>query len=119
MENLFICYKKCSTCSRARKWLEENQIEFIERDIKEDNPTKEELTDWISRREDLPIKRFFNTSGMKYRELNLKDKLEEMTQEEKIELLSTDGMLVKRPLLITEDSVLVAFKEEEWKDKLK
>ena len=118
MKNLFVCYSKCSTCKKAEKWLDANNIDYEVRDIKEDNPNFEELKDWISKREDLAIKRFFNTSGMKYRELNLKDKLDEMTDDEKIELLATDGMLVKRPLFISDKGVLVAFKEEEWTDRL-
>lgn len=118
MKSLFICYPKCSTCSKARKWLNKNGIPYEERDIKEDNPTATELEKWIKRSE-LPIKRFFNTSGIKYRELKLKDKLEDMTEGEKIDLLATDGMLVKRPILIHEKGVLVAFKEKEWEEKLK
>ncbi len=119
MENLFICYSKCSTCKKARKWLEENDIKFVERDIKEDRPNADELKSWIDSRPDLKIRRFFNTSGMKYRELKLKDKLDDMTEEEQIELLASDGMLVKRPIFVGEGEVLVAFKEEEWEEKLK
>lgn len=119
MKNLFVCYPKCSTCGKARKWLNENDIEFEERDIKTDNPTVEELTKWI-KLSGLPIKRFFNTSGLVYRELGLKDKLEDMSDEEKIELLATDGMLVRRPLFISSDEkVLVRFKEEVWEEALK
>ncbi|MDR7869290.1 MAG: arsenate reductase family protein [Tissierellaceae bacterium] len=114
MKYLFICYPKCSTCSKARKWLDENNIDYEERNIKEDNPTENELTQWIDIG-NYPIKRFFNTSGILYRELGLKDKLNDMTDEEKIQLLSTDGMLVKRPILVGDDKVLVGFKEEEWK----
>lgn len=114
MKYLFLCYPKCSTCSKARKWLDENSIDYIERNIKEDNPTEDELKQWISKA-DYPIKRFFNTSGTIYRELGLKDKLNYMTEEEKIKLLSSNGMLVKRPILVGEDRVLVSFKEEEWK----
>lgn len=117
MENLFVCYPKCSTCKKAKSFLNDNNIEVEERDIKEDRPGQEELKKWIDR-SGLPIKRFFNTSGMKYRELNLKDRLEDMTDDEKIELLSTDGMLVKRPILIKNDIVLVGFKEKEWQEKL-
>ncbi len=113
MENLFICYSKCSTCKKARKWLDDKGISYLERDIKEDRPREEELAEWIAR-SGLPIKRFFNTSGVKYRELKLKDRLETMEDEEKIRLLSTDGMLVKRPLFISKDLVLVGFKEAEW-----
>lgn len=118
MGNTFICYSKCSTCKGAKKWLEENKIEFEDRAIKEDNPTFEELKVWIERSK-LPIKRFFNTSGIKYRELELKDKLDTMTDDEKIKLLSTDGMLVKRPLFVSDDLVLVGFKETEWEENLK
>lgn len=110
---LFIEYPKCSTCKKAKKHLEELGISFEDRNIVEDNPTKEELTEWISV-SGYPVKKFFNTSGMKYRELGLKDRLPQMTDEEKIELLATDGMLVKRPLLIDGDRILVGFKEAEW-----
>ena len=110
---LFIEYPKCSTCKKARKHLEELGVSFEDRHIVEENPTKEELTEWISV-SGYPIKKFFNTSGMKYRELGLKDRLPQMTDEEKIELLATDGMLVKRPLLIDGDRILVGFKEAEW-----
>lgn len=117
MEYLFICYSKWSTCRKARKWLDENNIRYEERSIKEENPTERELDKWISK-SDYPIKRFFNTSGKIYREQKLKDRLDDMTQEEKIKLLATDGMLVKRPILVGEDTVLVGFKESEWKEKL-
>lgn len=117
MEYLFICYSKWTTCRKARTWLDENNIKYIERPIKEENPRAEELGKWIEK-SDYPIKRFFNTSGKIYRELGLRDKLEEMSQEEKIEILSSDGMLVKRPLLVGEDLVLVGFKEKEWEEKL-
>lgn len=110
---LFIEYPKCSTCKKARKHLEELGVSFEDRHIVEENPTKEELTEWIAV-SGYPVKRFFNTSGMKYRELGLKDRLPQMTDEEKIELLATDGMLVKRPLLIYGDRILVGFKESEW-----
>ncbi|NLY47258.1 MAG: arsenate reductase family protein [Tissierella sp.] len=113
MKYLFICYPKCSTCKKAKKYLEENNIEFEERNIKEDNPSVDELKEWIHK-SNYEIKRFFNTSGILYREMNLKDKLPEMTEDEIIELLATDGMLVKRPILIGEETVLVAFKENEW-----
>lgn len=114
---LFLEYPKCSTCKKAKKWLEEKGIDFADRHINEANPSAEELKGWIEK-SGLDIKRFFNTSGMKYRELELKDKLPEMTDEEKIELLATDGMLVKRPLLIAEGFVLTGFKEKEWAEKL-
>ena len=110
---LFIEYPKCSTCKKAKKHLEELGVSFEDRHIVEENPTKEELTEWISV-SGYPVKKFFNTSGMKYRELGLKDRLPQMTDEEKIELLETDGMLVKRPLLIDGDRILVGFKEAEW-----
>lgn len=113
MKYLFICYTKCSTCKKAKKWLEDNNIEYDERQIKENNPTKDELKEWISN-SGYPIKRFFNTSGNLYKELNLKDKLVTMTEEDQIKLLATDGMLVKRPIVVGEDIVLVGFKEEEW-----
>ena len=110
---LFIEYPKCSTCRRAKKHLEDAGIAFQDRHIVEENPTEEELTEWI-RMSGLPAKRFFNTSGMKYRELGLKDRLPDMSEEEQIRLLAGDGMLVKRPLLIDGERVLVGFKEKEW-----
>lgn len=113
---LFIEYPKCSTCQRAKKWLEMNQIEFEDRHIVENNPTEEELKVWIAK-SGYPIKRFFNTSGMKYRELGLKEKLETMSEEEQIRVLATDGMLVKRPLIIGE-KILVGFREKEWTEEL-
>ena len=113
MKVLFIEYPKCSTCQKAKKWLEQNNIEFDDRHIVENNPTKDELRKWI-KQSGYDIKKFFNTSGMKYKELNLKEKLPNMTDEEKIEVLSTDGMLVKRPLVITDKIILVGFKEKEW-----
>lgn len=118
MENLLLEYPKCSTCQKARKWLETNGVEFKKRNIVENNPNEDELTDWIER-SGIEIKRFFNTSGNKYKELNLKEKMATMSDEEKIKLLSTDGMLVKRPLLISEKGILVGFKEENWKMLLK
>ena len=110
---LFVCYPKCSTCKKARKWLEENGIAFDERDIKEENPTRKELVKW-HKQSGLPLRRFFNTSGMLYRDLQLKDKLPNMTEDEMYDLLASDGMLVKRPLLIKDDAVLVGFKQGEW-----
>ncbi|MBQ7940138.1 MAG: arsenate reductase family protein [Clostridia bacterium] len=112
----FICYPKCTTCQKAKKWLDENKIEYELRDIKLDNPTLEELTEWY-KKSGLPLKKFFNTSGLLYKSLELKDKLPTMTEEEMLNLLATDGMLVKRPLLIGQDFVLVGFKEAEWKEK--
>lgn len=114
---LFLEYPKCSTCRKAFKWLEENEVEVIRRHIVEENPKEEELKAWIDK-SGLPIKRFFNTSGMKYRELGLKDKLAQMGDQEQIALLASDGMLVKRPLLIGEDFVLAGFKENEWREAL-
>lgn len=114
---LFIHYPKCSTCQKAKKWLETNGVEFVGRHIVEENPTVEELTRWIER-SGLPVKKFFNTSGMKYKELGLKDKLPAMSQEEQIVLLASDGMLVKRPLLVDEDIVLIGFKEAQWAEVL-
>lgn len=110
---LFIEYPKCSTCRKARKHLEDLGVEFEDRHIVEDNPTEEELRDWVAR-SGYPVKKFFNTSGMKYRALDLKNRLPEMSDDEKIALLATDGMLVKRPILIDGDRILVGFKESEW-----
>lgn len=110
---LFVCYPKCTTCQKALKYLKEKGIEANVRNIKEERPMKEELREWYER-SGLDIKRFFNTSGNVYKELQLKDKLPGMSLEDKLELLSTDGMLVKRPLLITPDGVLAGFKQEEW-----
>ena len=109
----FICYPKCTTCQRAEKWLKERGIPYEMRDIKAANPTKEELWDWY-KKSGLPLKKFFNTSGLLYKSLALKEKLPEMSEDEQIDLLSTDGMLVKRPILITDTLVLVGFKEQEW-----
>ena len=109
----FICYPKCSTCQKARKWLDDNGIAYKLRDIKTENPTYEELAAWHAL-SGLPHKKFFNTSGMLYRQMGLKDKLPDMSEQEMIELLATDGMLVKRPILVTEDKVLVGFKQAEW-----
>ncbi len=114
----FICYPKCTTCKKAQKFLDDNAVSYELRDIKENNPTIHELTAW-HKTSQLPLKRFFNTSGLLYKSLALKDKLPTMNEEEQLKLLSTDGMLVKRPLLISDDFVLVGFKEQEWKDKLK
>lgn len=118
MEVLFVEYPKCTTCKRAKKWLEENQVLSIDRHIAEDNPTKEELIKWHEK-SGLPLKKFFNTSGMIYREQGLKDKIPTMTEEEQYELLSTNGMLVKRPIIVGDDFVLVGFKEKEWEERLK
>lgn len=118
MSNIFLEYPKCSTCQKAKKWLESNKIKFEKRNIVENNPTKEELEKWI-KQSGYEIKKFFNTSGLKYKELNLKEKLSNMTDEEKIELLSSNGMLVKRPILITKNKILVGFKESKWREILK
>ena len=114
----FICYPKCTTCQKAKKWLDDNQIEYELRDINLDNPTLEELTEWY-KQSGLPLKKFFNTSGLLYKSLDLKNKLSTMTDDEMLKLLATDGMLVKRPLLIGDDFVLVGFKEVEWSAKSK
>ena len=114
----FICYPKCTTCQKARKWLDENNIEYEFRDIKTENPSLEELTAWY-KLSDLPLRKFFNTSGLLYKSMELKTKLPTMTDEEMLSLLATDGMLVKRPLAIGDDFVLAGFKEAEWAEKLK
>ena len=114
---LFAEYPKCTTCKKAKKWLEEQGVEFESRHIVEENPTAEELADW-HKRSGLAIKRFVNTSGVKYRELQLKDKLSEMTDEEICDLLATDGMLVKRPILVGEGFAVPGFKEAEWMEKI-
>ena len=113
----FICYPKCSTCRKAQAWLDEREIPYELRLILEENPSTEDLKAWQTR-SGLPLKRFFNTSGLKYKALNLKERLPEMSEEEQLELLSSDGMLVKRPLLISEDFVLVGFREAEYEEKL-
>lgn len=115
MSKLFINYPKCSTCKKAEKFLKENNIEFINRNIVEENPSAEELALWMEK-SGLEPKKFFNTSGVLYREMNLKDKIKTMSKEEMIEILSTNGMLVKRPLLVMDDKVLVGFKEENYKE---
>ena len=113
----FICYPKCSTCQKAKKWLDENKIAYTERHIVEANPTEEELKSWYDR-SGLPLKKFFNTRGLLYKEMQLKDKIPTMSEEEQLQLLSTNGMLVKRPLIVNGDTVLVGFKEAEWSEKL-
>lgn len=117
MKNLFIEYPKCTTCQKAKKWLEDNKIEFSKRNIVEETPTIEELETWIKLSQE-DIKKWFNTSGLKYKELNLKEKLSTMNEKEKIELLASDGMLIKRPLLISDKKILIGFKEEKWKESL-
>ena len=114
---LFIQYPPCSTCQKAKKWLDEQGIQYTDRHIKEQNPSYEELKNWYQR-SGLPLKRFFNTNGLKYKELNLKEKLPAMTQEEQLRLLATDGMLVKRPLIVTDRVVLTGFKAGEWEKAL-
>lgn len=113
-----LVYRKCSTCKKALKWLEENQISYEERAIVDNNPTYEELKEWYEK-SGLPLKRFFNTSGMLYREMQLKDKLKDMSEEEQLRLLATDGMLVKRPLVVGDNVVLTGFKESEWDQLIK
>ncbi len=114
---LVLVYRKCSTCIKALKWLEEHNVKFTERPIKEENPTYEELKMW-HQRSGLPLKKFFNTSGLLYKEMELKDKLPQMSEDEQLRLLATNGMLVKRPLVVGEDYVLTGFKEKEWEEKL-
>lgn len=114
MKNIFIEYPKCSTCKKAKKWLEENNIEFIDRNIVENTPTIQELGKWI-KASGQELKKWFNTSGLKYKELNLKDKLITMSDKDKIKLLASDGMLIKRPLLISDKGIFIGFKEEIWK----
>lgn len=113
----FICYPKCTTCQKAKKWLDDNKIGYNIRDIKEDNPSLKELTAWY-KMSGIPLKKFFNTSGLLYKSMELKTKLPEMTDEEQLKLLSTDGMLVKRPLVVSKDFVLVGFKAGEWAEML-
>lgn len=115
---LFVCYPKCTTCQKAKKWLDNHNVEYELRNIKEENPSAEELQAWYEK-SGLEIKKFFNTSGLLYKSMNLKDKLPEMSEEEKLELLASDGMLVKRPLLIEDDKVLVGFREAEYEEILK
>lgn len=118
MKITVLCYERCSTCKKALDWLKEQDLEYEVRPIKEQNPTKEELTKWY-RQSGLPLKRFFNTSGNLYKEMKLKDKLPDMSEEEQLALLATNGMLVKRPLVVTKDHILTGFKEDEWKVLLK
>ena len=114
-KGLFVCYPRCTTCQKARRWLEERGAAVEERDIKEERPTADELRAWHAK-SGLPLKRFFNTSGLKYKELGLKDKLSALSEVEQYDLLASDGMLVKRPLLVATDFVLVGFKEKEWQE---
>lgn len=114
----YICYPKCTTCQKAKKWMDDNGLSYELRDIKENNPTFEELAEWY-KKSGLPLKKFFNTSGLLYKSMQLKDKLPAMTEEEQLKLLSTDGMLVKRPILVNGDTVLVGFKEKEWAEAVR
>lgn len=113
----FICYPKCTTCKKAQKWLDEKGVQYELRHIKDENPTEEEIRSWHAM-SGLPLKRFFNTSGMLYKEMNLKDRLPEMSEDEQYKLLASDGMLVKRPIIIKGDFVTTGFKEKEWEEKL-
>lgn len=114
---LFICYPKCSTCKKAKKWLDEHHLNYMERHIVEENPSYDELKEWVSK-SGLPLKKFFNTSGLLYKEMKLKDKLPTMSEDKQLQLLATNGMLVKRPLVIGDEAILVGFKENEWSEKL-
>ena len=113
----FICYPKCSTCRKAKKWLDEHNVEYTERHIADEKPTYDELKEWYEKSR-LPLKKFFNTSGKLYKEMQLKDKLPSMSEEEQLKLLATNGMLVKRPIIVSEDKVLVGFKEAEWAENI-
>lgn len=114
---LFLEYPKCSTCQKAKKWLDEHEIKYTDRHIVEEHPTYEELKDWYQR-SGMPLKKFFNTSGLLYKEMKLKDKLADMSEEEQLKLLATNGMLVKRPLIVDGATILTGFKEAEWTEKL-
>jgi len=114
---LFIEYPKCTTCKKAKKWLDDHKLLYTDRHIKEENPTAEELNEWY-KKSGLPLKKFFNTSGLLYKELKLKEKLSEISEEEQFALLASDGMLVKRPIIVMENKVLVGFKETEWEEEL-
>lgn len=118
MSILFVEYPKCTTCVRAKKFLNNNELDFTDRHIVENKPTKDELREWLNK-SGLSINKFFNTSGKLYREMGLKDKVKVLEKEELLEILATDGMLVKRPIIVTEETVLVGFKEEQWLEKLK
>ena len=115
---IFVCYPKCSTCQKAKKWLNEHNVEYTERHIAEEKPTYDELKEWHEKG-GLPLKKFFNTSGLLYKEMKMKDKLPSMSEEEQLKLLATNGMLVKRPILVTGDKVLVGFREAEWDDVIR
>lgn len=114
---LFLCYPKCSTCQKAKKWLDEHNLAYTERHIAEENPSYDELKEWYGK-SGLPLKKFFNTSGLLYKEMQLKEKLPSMSEEEQLKLLATNGMLVKRPLVVANEKVLVGFKEAEWENNL-
>lgn len=118
MKPVFVCYDKCTTCQKAKKWLDSQAVAYTQRPIKEENPSAEELRAWREK-SGLPLRKFFNTSGVKYRELQLKDRLPAMSDEEMLSLLASDGMLVKRPLLVTEEAVIPGFKADEWENALK
>lgn len=115
---LYVYYPKCTTCKKAQKWLDDNGFEYETRNIKENNPSYDELKEWYNK-SGLPLKKFFNTSGILYKSMNLKDRLPDMSEEEQLELLATDGMLVKRPIVITDNTVLVGFKEKDWENVLR
>ena len=114
---LFICYPKCSTCKKAKKWLDEHHLKYTERHIVEEYPSYDELKEWVAK-SGLPLKKFFNTSGLLYKEMKLKDKLPTMSEDKQLQLLATNGMLVKRPLVIGDEAILVGFKKNEWSEKL-
>ena len=114
---LFLCYPRCTTCQKAKKWLDENKVNYTERHIVENNPSYDELKEWFNK-SGIPLKKFFNTSGLLYKEMQLKDKLPGMSEEEQLELLATNGILVKRPLVVRDEFVLVGFKEAEWAEKM-
>ena len=118
METMFLCYPKCTTCQKAEKWLIEHNVAYAKRHIAEQNPTADEIRQWWQQ-SNLPLKRFFNTSGLMYKDLKLKDRLPEMSDDEQLELLASNGMLVKRPLVVADGKVLVGFKESEWQSILK
>lgn len=115
---LFIEYPKCSTCQKAKKWLDDNQFEYESRHIKEENPTFDELKEWYHQ-SGMPLKKFFNTSGLLYKSMGLKDKLPDMSEDEQLRLLATDGMLVKRPIIVSDQAILIGFRPKEWEEKLK
>ena len=115
MKPIIVCYPKCGTCQKAEKWLKTNGVEYIYRPIKEENPSKAELVEWLSK-SGLPVNKFFNTSGLLYKEYNMKEKLKSLSEAELLDILASNGLIVKRPVLVTGDKVLVGFKEEEWKN---